>query len=296
MVLFVLRKLILQTVMRNHPMGLDVGFLIGPFVYFHVLCVRTAKALVRLRGCAGSPEPSLIAYEISTIISWTGSFHDRLKSNDSVQLQSQSKVWLCHWNTIISILVKFNWQELSFSVSNRKKPVYDGALICAASWENLFMPYANNKSTDQPAHPCSVISALVVRCLAIISLIFIYLKFQASSYLLWLRRPVCVLPGRKPRRQVFSWRGSNCFSQVETVNLSDLLFTELSRWWWEVDINLTCDLETIFGIKLGNSGVYSVSNQSINQCVKNFWHSKCTLNTLSSICRRQFRIIVWQNH
>ena len=36
--------------------------------------MRTAKALVRLRGCAGSPEPSLVAYVISTIISWAGSY------------------------------------------------------------------------------------------------------------------------------------------------------------------------------------------------------------------------------
>ena len=27
------------------------------------------------------------------------------------------------------------------------------------------MPYANNKGTDQPAHPRSLISAIVVRCL-----------------------------------------------------------------------------------------------------------------------------------
>ena len=47
--------------------------LVGPFVYFHTSCVRTAKALASLRGCAGSPEPSLVAYPISTIISWAGS-------------------------------------------------------------------------------------------------------------------------------------------------------------------------------------------------------------------------------
>ena len=34
--------------------------------------MRTAKALARLRGCAGSPEHSLFAYVISTTISWTG--------------------------------------------------------------------------------------------------------------------------------------------------------------------------------------------------------------------------------
>ena len=33
-------------------------------------------------------------------------------------------------------------------------------------------------------------------------------KFQASSHLLWLYSPVCVGPGRKPRRPVFSQRGS----------------------------------------------------------------------------------------
>ena len=72
MVLFVLRKLILQMRMRSHPVRLDIWFLIGPFVYFHISCVRTAKALARLRRCAGSPEHSLVAYVISTIISWAG--------------------------------------------------------------------------------------------------------------------------------------------------------------------------------------------------------------------------------
>ena len=39
---------------------------------------------------------------------------------------------------------------------------------------NLFMLYANNKGADQPAHPRSLISAFVVRCLdSIISLVSI---------------------------------------------------------------------------------------------------------------------------
>ena len=41
-------------------------------------------------------------------------------------------------------------------------------LICsiwATSWENLFMPYANNKGTYQPAHLRNLISKFVVRCL-----------------------------------------------------------------------------------------------------------------------------------
>ena len=43
MVLFVLRKFILQMSMHSHPVGLDVWFLVEPFVYFHTLCVRTGR-------------------------------------------------------------------------------------------------------------------------------------------------------------------------------------------------------------------------------------------------------------
>ena len=50
MALFVLRKLILHMRMRSHSVGLDSDSLVGPFVYFNSSCVRTAKALARLRG------------------------------------------------------------------------------------------------------------------------------------------------------------------------------------------------------------------------------------------------------
>ena len=48
MALFVLRKRFIQRLMRSHPMGLGVWFLVGRFVYFHTLCLRTVKALARL--------------------------------------------------------------------------------------------------------------------------------------------------------------------------------------------------------------------------------------------------------
>ena len=70
MVLFVLRKLILQTRMRSHPGRLDVWFLVGFFADFHTSTVRMA----RWRGCAGSSEPSLVACVISTKIPWVGSY------------------------------------------------------------------------------------------------------------------------------------------------------------------------------------------------------------------------------
>ena len=48
----------------------------------------------------------------------------------------------------------------------------------ATSWQNLLLPYVNNKDADQHAHPCSLISAFVVRCLD--SIISILAKFKIS--------------------------------------------------------------------------------------------------------------------
>ena len=60
MALFVLRKLILQMLMPSHLVGLDLWFLVGPFVYFHTSCLRTAKALARLHECSDKCSSSFI--------------------------------------------------------------------------------------------------------------------------------------------------------------------------------------------------------------------------------------------
>ena len=91
MAFFVLRKL--QTGMRNHPVWLDVLVLVGPFVYFHTSCEQTAKALARLRGCAGSPEPLLVAYVMSTIISWAGSNNDQKQCKNKMYIRDS---FFCH--------------------------------------------------------------------------------------------------------------------------------------------------------------------------------------------------------
>ena len=67
---------------------------------------------------------------------------------------------------------------------------------------NLFMPYANNEGTDQPAHPRNLISTFVVRCLdSIIPLVSIseisnlYLASvaaQADLSLPWSQTPKTV--------------------------------------------------------------------------------------------------------
>ena len=55
------------------------------------------------------------------------------------------KWWLCH------------------SVMSPK--ALDGMVNGPGHAKKYFMPYANNKGADQPAHPCSLISTFVVHCL-----------------------------------------------------------------------------------------------------------------------------------
>ena len=67
------------------------------------------------------------------------------------------------------------------------------ALDWATSWENLLMPYANNKDTAEPAHLRSLITIFIFKPLA--SLWSWAGLFE--SYLV-----------TNSRRQVFLWRGS----------------------------------------------------------------------------------------
>ena len=70
--------------------------------------------------------------------------------------------FLCQNMNDLSIMLQFCFFQIFY-----ENPDFKWGM----SWQNLFLPYANNKGADQPAHPLS--------------------------------RPVWVLPGRKPRRQVF---------------------------------------------------------------------------------------------
>ena len=65
-----------------------------------------------------------------------------------------------------------------------------------------------NKGADQLRGNPKLISAFVFAIRIVYFLFYLNPKFQASSSFLSLYRPVCVGPGRKPRRPVFSHRGS----------------------------------------------------------------------------------------
>ena len=71
-----------------------------------------------------------------------------------------------------------------------------------------FFAYAKTKTQISFAETAKLISAFVFALYIVQSLYFLNPKFQASSHLLSLYSLVCVGPGRKPRRPVFSQRGS----------------------------------------------------------------------------------------
>ena len=70
-----------------------------------------------------------------------------------------------------------------------------------------------NKGTDQLRSNCEadkLINTFVFATRRVQFLFFLNPKFQASSPLVWLHRPVCVRSGRKHRRSVFSRRRTIC--------------------------------------------------------------------------------------
>ena len=61
-----------QLRMPSHSEGPGIWLSVWMLLLTHCLYERAAKVLARLRGCAGSPEPSLLAYAISTKFAWRG--------------------------------------------------------------------------------------------------------------------------------------------------------------------------------------------------------------------------------
>ena len=60
--------------MPSHSEEPGIWLSVWRFLLTHCLYERAAKVLARLRGCAGSPEPSLLAQAISTKFAWRGPY------------------------------------------------------------------------------------------------------------------------------------------------------------------------------------------------------------------------------
>ena len=122
-------------------------------------------------------------------------------------------VW--KWKLIAMMLVTeavlTSTHDLCFIAKLRKQMytrVNPSFTIWAATWENRIFAYAKTKTQISFAVTAKLISAFVFATSIVQFLCFLNPKFQVSSHLLWLYSPVCVGPGRKPRRPVFWRRGS----------------------------------------------------------------------------------------
>ena len=83
-----------QLRMPSHSEGIWIWLSVWRFLLTHCLYERAAKVLARLRGCAGSPEPLLLAYAISTKFAWRGPFEViEHKLHEKYQLKCEGKTW-----------------------------------------------------------------------------------------------------------------------------------------------------------------------------------------------------------
>ena len=81
----------------------------------------------------------------------------------------------------------------------------------ATASENQQFAYTITKAQTSFAVTAKLISAFVFATQIAQSFFFLNPKFQASNHLLWLYKPVCVGPGRKPKLLVFSRTDLNVF-------------------------------------------------------------------------------------
>ena len=116
---------------------------------------------------------------------------------------------MCFVFFTISISIEICSKLLQYVVQNFNTTVLRVPVLNEPRHEkNRLFAYAKTKTQISFAVTAKLISAFVFATRIIQSLLFLYTKFQASSHLVKLYSLVYVGPGRKPRRPVFSARGS----------------------------------------------------------------------------------------
>ena len=113
-----------------------------------LLCSQLSlKALTIFRRCRGSSEPSLLAYAIGTIISWTGLFHRNAINQDLESWYNQIILGLCVCAYTISVIM--NSQDLPYVVSWGQQDTPRSA----KQFVKMFHLFEPRKSTCSPG-PC----------------------------------------------------------------------------------------------------------------------------------------------
>ena len=145
----------------------------------------------------------------------------------------------------------------------------EGSAIWATSGENLFMPYANNKCADQPAHPRSLISTFVVRCLdSIIPLASI--SEMSSLYLFSLAAQAGLSP-------TWSQTPKTCFLMTWLIlclpTPETFFFANMTTWSWPGGAKIeTCAITQ-------DLNIFEATNIRINHFNMAYIDLQCVLYT-----------------
>ena len=128
------------------------------------------------------------------------------------------RIWFCQGHGIKEEAIKRAWhckKTCGVFDQGEQKSVSSATVtslslknfVWALLWENWLFAYAKTKTQISFAVTTKLISAFVFATLIVQYLYFFNVKFQASSHHFWLYSPVCLGPGRKPWRPVFSQQG-----------------------------------------------------------------------------------------
>ena len=121
------------------------------------------------------------------------------------------------WIAFIALIQQFNHCE--------KKEEKNCYIMCRVM-RKLDFAYAKTKTQISFAVTAKLISAFVFATRIVQSLFYLNPKFHGSNHLVWLYSPVCVRLGRKPRRPVFSQRGS--YFKFSIISVIETRLVEMS--------------------------------------------------------------------
>ena len=124
--------------MPSHWEGPGIWLSVWRFILTQCLYERAAEVLARLRECAGSPEPSLLAYAVSTKFAWRG---PRLKDrcNDTLLLYRNHQV--CNCQILFSNIQK-NWHYNRKEINSfeRESCIYIIIVNVKEFWTEIGLP------------------------------------------------------------------------------------------------------------------------------------------------------------
>ena len=154
-----------QLRMPSHSEGPGIWFSVWKFLLIHCLYERAAKVLARLGGCAGSPEPSLLAWAISTKFACRGpskNVFKRRAQNDMSHIMRKPVYAICEqqrsrsaWafaqsdQRLFCSLPRY-YNSSSFYIQNFKfLPSFCG---CAGQFESTLVANPEDRFSRNEAH------------------------------------------------------------------------------------------------------------------------------------------------